>query len=283
MVVTSRPPGWRIRVEHTTTFDYDGPARASYNEIRQVPVSTPRQTALEWKISTLPAAVQYPYRDYWGTRVVAFNVDAPHQRLSIQSTSLVDTHPDGDPGTASWAEIAPAVDRHIEFCEASRYTEATPELVAVAAELRRDEPAETVEAVAAWVHSSLEYLPGVTHVHTPAHEAFEAGRGVCQDFAHLALCVLRAAGVPCRYVSGYLHPELEAEVGTTATGESHAWVEAWTGAWWGLDPTAGTGIGLRHVVVARGRDYADVAPVRGIYAGGAQHETSVAVAVTRTA
>jgi transglutaminase-like putative cysteine protease len=270
-------------VEHTTTFDYDGPARASYNEIRQVPVSTPRQTALEWKISTLPAAVQYPYRDYWGTRVVAFNVDAPHQRLSIQSTSLVDTHPDGDPGTASWAEIAPAVDRHIEFCEASRYTEATPELVAVAAELRRDEPAETVEAVAAWVHSSLEYLPGVTHVHTPAHEAFEAGRGVCQDFAHLALCVLRAAGVPCRYVSGYLHPELEAEVGTTATGESHAWVEAWTGAWWGLDPTAGTGIGLRHAVVARGRDYADVAPVRGIYAGGAQHETSVAVAVTRTA
>lgn len=282
-MVLTHPPGWRLRVEHTTTFEYEGLARASYNEVRQAPLSTTRQTALEWRVTTLPAATQHAYRDYWGTRVVAFNVDAPHQRLTIASQSLVDTQAGPDAGDAAWGDLAPAADRFVELLRPSQYTAPTEELSSVADELRRSTPAATAEAVADWVRGSLEYVPGVTHVSTPAAEAFAARRGVCQDFAHLALCVLREAGVPCRYVSGYLHPEAHAEVGHGATGESHAWIEAWTGSWWGLDPTAGSNIGLRHVVVARGRDYADVAPVRGIYAGGASHETSVAVTVTRTA
>lgn len=274
-------PGWRLRVEHVTTFDYDGPARASYNEVRQTPLSTTRQVALETKVTTSPGAGQYAYRDYFGTRVVAFNVDAPHRRLSISSQCLVDTLPGQGPGSAPWSDLGAGSDRFVEFLEPSRYTSPSPEITAAAASLRRSSPAATVEAAVDWVHQSLAYVPGATHVHTEAADAHRNGLGVCQDYAHLALSVLRSAGVPARYVSGYLHPHGDAEVGTAATGESHAWIEAWTGTWWGLDPTNDAGIGLRHVVVARGRDYADVAPVRGIYAGQAGHATSVAVTVTR--
>ncbi len=273
--------GWRLQIEHTTTFRYPTPARASYNEVRQIPVTAARQTTLEARILTTPGAPQYSYSDYWGTQVVAFNVDRPHLELSVLGISLVETQPAVDAPAATWEELDAVTDRHAELLAASHYTRPDEQLAAMARELRRASPVATVEAVAEWVNASLEYVRGVTHVHTSAAEAFKEGRGVCQDFAHLALTVLRAGGVPARYVSGYLYPDEEAAVGAAAAAESHAWIEAWAGDWWGLDPTNGIGIGRRHVVVARGRDYADVPPVRGIYAGGAEHHTAVSVRITR--
>lgn len=274
---------WRLRTEHVTTFDYSAAARASYNEVRQIPLTTARQTTLEAKVTTTPTAAQYSYRDYWGTQVVAFNVDGPHERLVVHGTSLVDTQAAGGPAVATWREVEEAGDRYAELLAPSRYTRADGVLAEAAGSLRTATPAETAAAVMAWAHASLGYVRGVTHVHTSAAEAFAAGSGVCQDFAHLALAVLRAADIPARYVSGYLHPDPDAGIGKTATGESHAWVEAWVGDWWGLDPTNDCDIGVRHVVVARGRDYADVAPVRGVYAGSAEHRASVSVTVTRAA
>jgi transglutaminase-like putative cysteine protease len=147
--------------------------------------------------------------------------------------------------------------------------------------LRAPTPVATVEQVVGWVHGSLTYAPGMTHVHTSAVEAFAARNGVCQDFAHLALTMLRASGLPARYVSGYFHHDEDSAIGEETAGESHAWVEAWLGDWWGIDPTNGGLAGLRHVIVARGRDYGDVPPVRGIYAGEADHEAAVTVRTTR--
>jgi transglutaminase-like putative cysteine protease len=274
--------GWRLRIEHSTTFRYPSAARASYNEVRQIPLTTAHQTTLEARIQTSPHASQYSYCDYWGTQVVAFNIDGPHHELDVLGQSLVETQPAVSPPEATWGEVDAASGRYAELLSPSRYTRPDGGLGTVAGALRATTPGATVEAVVAWVHDSLEYVRGVTHVHTSAVESYEAGSGVCQDFAHLALAVLRAAGIPARYVSGYLHPDEEAELGAETAAESHAWVEAWAGDWWGLDPTNGTDIGRRHVVVARGRDYADVAPVRGVYAGGAEHDTEVAVRITRT-
>jgi transglutaminase-like putative cysteine protease len=145
-----------------------------------------------------------------------------------------------------------------------------------------------VEGVAGFVASHLSYTPGVTEVSTSAVEAFEAGHGVCQDYAHLTLGLLRAMGVPGRYASGYLHPKKHARLGDTVTGESHAWVEAWVGDWWGFDPTNGVPAGERHVLVGRGRDYADVPPLKGVYSAregeGAKPEpVKVEVRTTRLA
>lgn len=275
--------GWRLRTEHTTAFSYSTPARASYNEVRMVPVTTPRQTTLEARVQTAPAAAQYSYRDYWGTQVVAFNVDRPHDELTVHGLSLVETRPAGSAPDASWDAVAEVADRHAELLAPGRYTDPGHDLAEVARSLQAATPRATVTAVVGWVSDSLEYVRGVTHVHTSALETFEARRGVCQDFAHLTLTVLRVCGIPARYVSGYLHPEPDAAVGAETVGETHAWVEAWVGDWWGWDPTNGVAAGHRHVVVARGRDYADVAPVRGIYAGSAEHETTVSVLITRTA
>ncbi len=130
------------------------------------------------------------------------------------------------------------------------------------------------------LHGRVAFDTDPTHTGTSAAEAFALGRGVCQDFAHAMLSLLRSAGIPARYVSGYLHTEEEA-LGETVRGESHAWVEVWNGGWEGLDPTNDRTVGAAHVLVARGRDYADVPPLKGIYAGGASQGLGVDVEITQ--
>jgi transglutaminase-like putative cysteine protease len=162
------------------------------------------------------------------------------------------------------------------------FTAPDRELEELAATLRASRPLETAQLIMERTHQSLRYVRGVTGVHTSAHEAFEDGAGVCQDFAHLALSMTKSVGLPSRYVSGYFHPEADAIIGEEISGESHAWVEVWTGAWWGYDPTNDCPVGERHVAIGRGRDYSDVPPVKGIFAGNAQHTMKVEVRITRT-
>lgn len=131
------------------------------------------------------------------------------------------------------------------------------------------------------VDRRITYLPGVTSVKTTAEEVWAAGAGVCQDLSHLLIGALRSAGVPTRYVSGYLMAELDCELDQPTSGESHAWIEYWVGSWVGLDPTNAGDVGNDHVVVGHGRDYSDVAPLRGIFTGGPAVDMFVDVSVTR--
>jgi transglutaminase-like putative cysteine protease len=273
---------WRLRVSHETRFDYDGPARASYNELRLTPRTERRQTALETRVVTIPPATQYGYVDYWGTHVVAFNVDRGHESLSITGSSLVDTQPAGEPLDCSWQDVADAATTMADHLSHNLYTAPGPDLVTIASTLRAPTPLATARRIIEWTQGALRYVPGVTTVHTSANEAYVDGAGVCQDFAHLALSLAKSVGLPSRYVSGYFHPEADATVGEEVTGDTHAWLELWTGSWWGYDPTNDCAVGERHVAVGRGRDYADVPPVKGIYAGNAEHAMRVTVRVTRT-
>jgi transglutaminase-like putative cysteine protease len=120
-------------------------------------------------------------------------------------------------------------------------------------------------------------------VRTSAQDAWQLRKGVCQDIAQLTAGLLRAVGIPARYVSGYLYPRSDAEVGDTVAGQSHAWVEWFTGDWEAFDPTNGTTVGKRHVIVARGRDYADVTPLKGVYHGAPSTDLGVTVEITRLA
>jgi transglutaminase-like putative cysteine protease len=278
----SRGPAWRLRVTHETRFDYDRPARASYNELRLTPRTEVRQTVLETRVVTIPAAHQYSYVDYWGTSVIAFNVDRNHETLAITGSALVDTHDAASPDDCSWDEVADASSTMADHLGHRFYTQPSQELAATAESLRSGRPLQTVRNIFGWTHDALRYRRGVTGVHTSASEAFADGGGVCQDFAHLSLALTRSAGVPSRYVSGYFHPELDASIGEELTGESHAWVEVWTGKWWAYDPTNDVEVGERHVAVGRGRDYSDVPPVKGIYAGNAENAMRVTVRITRT-
>ncbi len=118
---------------------------------------------------------------------------------------------------------------------------------------------------------------------TTSSGALDLGRGVCQDFVHVAIALLRACGIPARYASGYLHPHEDAGIGDTVTGQSHAWLEAWLGEWYPVDPTRGAEVGERHVLVARGRDYGDVAPLKGVFHGPPDLSVDVRVAIERVA
>jgi transglutaminase-like putative cysteine protease len=190
------------------------------------------------------------------------------------------------PPEVGWDELTdPALrDRFAELLVPSRYVVAEPEVDEVAARLRAAHPpVEAGRHAVGWVHDTLDYVRGATQVGTTSAEARAGGKGVCQDFSHLALAVLRAAGLPARYVSGYLHPSSKAEPGHTLAGQSHAWIEAWVGDWMPFDPTNGSPVGERHVVVGRARDYADLPPLNGIFHGGPAKALGVSVELTRLA
>ncbi len=175
-------------------------------------------------------------------------------------------------------------DRYVEMLTPTTRTSADEEMAALAQQAVAGlDPHAAARAIADLVRDRVAYRAGTTGVATSATEAWELGQGVCQDIAHVALTMLRAVGLPARYVSGYLHPRTDAQVGETVTGESHAWVEVWLGDWWGWDPTNGVPAGERHVVVARGRDYGDVTPLKGVYSGGGSQSLGVTVEVTRLA
>ena len=133
----------------------------------------------------MPGAQQYSYVDYWGTHVVAFNVDRRHEVLSITGNALVDTQTSESPDDCAWDDVGDAALTMADHLQHRLYTQPSPELAAIAAELRRAQPLDTARAVFGYTHDALRYMRGVTGVHTSANEAYADGAGVCQDFAHL--------------------------------------------------------------------------------------------------
>lgn len=278
---------WRMRVIHATGYAYKSPVTASFNEARLTPRSDSRQNVILNRVETVPATRSYRYMDYWGTAVTAFDLHAPHTELEVTSSSVVETDAGQLPEeVVSWDDLhtEAVVDRFDEVLTATHYTPDSKRIARVGQKIAKDhDPQEAVIAAANWVHSELAYVPGTTGVHSSGLDALREGKGVCQDFAHLTLILLRSMGIPSRYVSGYLHPKKKAAVGDTVDGQSHAWVQAWTGGWWNYDPTNDTAINEQYVSVGVGRDYSDVSPLKGIYSGEGSTDLDVVVEITRLA
>ena len=191
------------------------------------------------------------------------------------------------PDPLAWDELRARADAGIaaEYLAATPRTTVDAALAAAARERTQGAgPLETASAIAAWVRERVAYVPGSDRGpdRVPRKPGIK-GEGVCQDIAHLTVALLREAGLPARYVSGYLHPRPEAGIGLAVAGQSHAWVEYWAGDWVAADPTNQASVGEGHVVVARGRDYADVPPLKGIYHGAPSVAMDVTVEVTRLA
>ena len=279
--------GWRLRITHRTHVAYEGSARASYNEARMTPRTLPRQTALLTSVSVDAQATIWTYEDYWGTAVSSFDVQAAHPKLLITARSTVETSPAGAlAAPLPWTALGERAGdgRLLEYLQPTTRTTVSPDLARAARQrIAGADPLEAAADLARWVNERVAYVPGSTGVQTSAQEAWELGSGVCQDIAHLTVALLRATGIPARYVSGYLYPQLDAEPGDEVEGQSHAWVEYWTGQWQACDPTNQAAVGERHVVVAAGRDYADVPPLKGIYSGAPGSSMDVTVSLTRVA
>ncbi len=282
----------RLSIDHVTGFRYPTPVRASFNEARMTPTSTAHQVVWTSRLTILPGPWRFSYVDYWGTAVTCFEVHEPHDRLEVAAMALVETRPHPD----SWAEDRQVpesdpdwatlhgnrvLDEMGEYLAQSTRTTPHPTLAAQAAEFADRPPRLAALDVCSLVHEHLAYEVGATAVTSTAAEAWEGGRGVCQDFSHVTCGALRSLGIPARYVSGYVHPAGPgAPRGEVVESESHSWVEFWCGTWLAYDPTAMRTPTEAYVRVGHGRDYGDVSPLRGTYAGG---DSEMFVKVTITA
>jgi transglutaminase-like putative cysteine protease len=278
---------WRLRVVHSTGYAYKSAVTASFNEARLTPRSDSRQNVILNRVETVPATRSYRYVDYWGTAVTSFDLHAPHTELEVTASSVVETDRPEAPETAvTWEDLGSeaAIDRFDELLSPTHYTPASRRIERVGRSIIKNfDPQEAVIEAARWAQEQLKYVPGTTGVHSSGLDALREGRGVCQDFAHLTLILLRGMGIPARYVSGYLHPKRNAKVGDTVEGQSHAWIQAWTGQWWDYDPTNDSAINEQYVSVGVGRDYSDVSPLKGIYSGEGSTDLDVIVEITRLA
>jgi len=286
----------RHRVTHSTTYAYVQPVALCHNEIRLTPRATaaqrPRRTQL--LVEPVPSSLTTSV-DYFGNTVTFMTVQEPHEQITITAMSDVDvtSGPPVHPAdTLPWETVRDHVraQRGVGSYEAFEYLLESPhvrvddEVAAYAAPSFA--PGRPVLAAAlelsGRIHADFAYVPRATTIATPVSEVLAGRRGVCQDFAHLALACLRAQGVPARYVSGYLETEpAPGRPRVVGADASHAWVAVFCGpaGWVDLDPTNAPATGAAYVTLAWGRDYADVAPVKGVILGGGEHTVRVAVDV----
>jgi transglutaminase-like putative cysteine protease len=282
----------RIEIRYATQFVYPEPVRESHNVLRACPAPTARQILVSYDVRTRPVSRILSYVDYWGTRVDAFSVRRAHERLDVIAEATVETsarpNPEPRAGLEAYGEDEVVLGLHA-FLQPSPHVRWDGRLAEAArtAVARATSAVDAVAAICDAVASHLEYAPGSTYVGMDVNDVWERGRGVCQDFAHAAIALYRAAGIPARYVSGYLYaadqsvglPPEEAEIEIA----THAWVEAFVPGWgwWELDPTNPTPVGELHVKIGHGRDYDDVMPLRGVYHGPREHALGVSVTMSR--
>jgi transglutaminase-like putative cysteine protease len=277
----------KLDVVHKTRYSYAAPVRDSFNELRVRPQTNAHQECERFLLRVLPAVRLRHYLDLHSNHVNFFELAEPHQSLEIECRSQVRTSALELPAGPAFpleraAECARMQDCH-EYLQPSRYVDQSPEAwrLALDATSGVSDLWLAARAVMDLVHAQFSYSPGATTVHTRASEALAERRGVCQDFAHVMIAMCRALSIPALYVSGYLYNGPKQLL--RGAQASHAWCEVYVPGfgWRGLDPTNGQPADDRYVKVATGRDYADVAPVRGRYRGTAEQRMQVEVDVQR--
>jgi transglutaminase-like putative cysteine protease len=284
----------RFDIRYRTAFAYGDLVRESQNELRACPASNEHQELISYRVVTAPAAKVFSFVDYWGTRVDVFGLRLPHVALEVVAEASVETT------RRPLLTVAPHLDvlRDEAFCDAHwEYLQPSPHAEwgdGIVAEARRqrdivgDDLVSLVLALHRVTGARLSYAVGETDVGTPVEEVLRRAKGVCQDYAHVAVALCRSQGIPARYVSGYLFTRddrtgADVEEGDLVEVQTHAWFEAAVPGfgWLALDPTNQQEVGLRHVKIGHGRDYDDVQPLRGVFAGSATPEVDAHVEIRR--
>ena len=277
-------------IRHVTRFTYEAPISESVMEARMQPSTDASQRCIRFGLSTTPPSRVKMYQDHDGNIVHHFNIPGRHSRLTVTAEAFVECRaPEplpSDLGADAWVRLDGATPsgRFWDELNASPFAHRTPLLDAFADEIglaRGDDPLCTVQRIMSDVHTRFEYSPKSTRVDSPIDDALSVRRGVCQDFAHVMIALVRRLKIPCRYVSGYLFQQPDG-TSRSVDGATHAWVEAWLPGleWVGFDPTHNTVTGERHIRVAIGRDYSDVPPTRGVFKGSSAMRSELAVGVS---
>jgi transglutaminase-like putative cysteine protease len=276
-------------IRHLTRFRYKHPVSESIMETRMHPRSDHSQHCLSFSLSVSPRCRVFSYRDHYGNNVQHFDIPGDHDQLVIVAESLVEQQIQTDVPAFLAPDAWGALDAMVaegdygEMLLPSTFAQPTPALLEMARELnavRRDDPLMVVHELNKSIYEYFEYVPRSTRVDSPIDEAIASHKGVCQDFAHTMIALLRHIGIPARYVSGYLYRGREDHDRSTPDA-SHAWVEVLLPHlnWVGFDPTNDLIAYNRHIRAAVGRDYADVPPTHGVFRGKTESELYVAVQV----
>ena len=290
----------RYRVRHETLYAYGGEVAHSHQLLHLTPRPLAHQACTAQAIHLFPEpSIRREGVDAFGNPVLRLEYDRPHDRLEViaEATVTLATPEPADPaGSLPWEEVCRALDYSgqplpADLLDAARYRGESPYVRIkqrfgeyAADDLQPGVPlAEGALALMRRVHREFSYAPGTTDVSTSVVDAFEARRGVCQDFAHVMLACLRSHGIAARYVSGYLRtrPAAGADPGLVGADASHAWVSVFCPplGWLDFDPTNDVRAGGDHITVAWGRDFGDVSPLRGVIVGGGRHSLRVRVSV----
>ena len=277
------------QVRHLTRYAYALPVASTHSELRLTPRELPWQSVVRSVITVEPQfETMRGFRDYFGNNVRYCSVLAPHHELVITAESIVElreTNPLMPAATLPWEQVRaslqawddPVALQSFEFAAESRYVRWNAAIAdyALISFAPQRPILEAVIELSGRVHRDFKYKPDSTDIDTSVEEVFRSRRGVCQDFAHLLIAMLRAHGLAARYVSGYLRS------GSVGAEASHAWVGVFVPGhgWVDLDPTNDVVVATSHVTLAWGRDYGDVTPVKGITMGGGDHTIEVVVRV----
>jgi transglutaminase-like putative cysteine protease len=278
-------------IRHITRFRYHAPVTETVMEIRLHPRTEGTQRCLGFDLTVDPEARRFEHQDYLGNVIHSFDIPVSHTELLITAEARVASAPlpalPAALGADAWARLDAQVAQG-DFWEAlapSTLVSPTPRLLELARAWdirRRDDPLALLGEINNRIYRTFKYVPQSTTVDSAIDDALAIGQGVCQDFTHIMIALVRELGIPCRYVSGYLFHRADAS-DRSAEDAMHAWVEAYLPdlGWVGFDPTNNVLAGERHILVAVGRDYADVPPTRGVFRGGGDSELCVAVQVYR--
>jgi transglutaminase-like putative cysteine protease len=257
----------RLSIRHETAYRYTAPAHYSIQQLRLTPRPEPHQRVLSWRIDA-PGRLQR-FTDAYGNITHTMVLTGPHDAIRVVVTGSVDIGSPARPDAER--ELSPLV-----FTVATPLTAADERVIEFAGRhLKKKEQAGDFLVLAESICAAVAYETGITEVTSTAAHALEMRRGVCQDHAHLFIACCRAAGVPARYVSGYVDP------GHSDQAASHAWAEVWIDGegWVSIDVTHRQLAGDWHCRLAVGRDYLSAAPVRGIRTGGGEESLRVQVSV----
>ena len=279
----------QFNIRHVTRFIYESPITESVMEARVQPRSEGTQRCLHFTLGTTPSSRVRMYQDHDGNVVHHFNIPGRISRLSVVADAVVDSTPlaplPDAIGLDAWEQLDAigAAGTFWELSNPSPFARPSAALDAFAEELassRTADPLTTLKRLNEDLFAKLTYSPNSTRVDSPIDEALTSRRGVCQDFTHIMIALVRQLGIPCRYVSGYLFQQGEDGV-RSSEGATHAWAEAWLPGldWIGFDPTNKLMADDRHIRVALGRDYSDVPPTRGVFKGFSAVRSELAVAV----
>jgi transglutaminase-like putative cysteine protease len=278
-------------IRHLTKFLYTSPVSESMMETRMHPRSDQNQRCLTFHLSVSPRCRVFSYRDHLANQVHHFDIPGMHGQLVIVAESLVEVQPTPQVpaflAPDAWEDLDALVERgdYWEMLLPTEYAAPTRALDDLALKLdvrRRDDPLMVLHRLNQQMYEHFDYKPKSTRVDSPIDLALSTKAGVCQDFAHIMITLVRSKlRIPCRYVSGYLFHG-DSDMDRSVSAATHAWIEALVPhlGWVGFDPTNWLVAGDRHIRTAIGRDYADVPPTHGIFRGRADSELTVAVRVT---